>query len=115
MDSSLLLEGEGLIAVGRRAKERTDLIEQATEARSRAAMSEPAHRSIPLLDAAMILLQMVIQVAIGPVDDLLPEHCADRSWIGVMPIGRDPGRPHTRHGPRGAEECFSRGEVPCGT
>ena len=92
MDRSSLLEGEGLVAVGARAEKRTDRIEQATEVGSRAAMSEPAHRPISLFDAAMILLQMVVQVAIRPVNDLLPEHRADRSWIGVMPISRDPGR-----------------------
>ena len=89
MDSSLLLEGEGLIAVGRRAKERTDLIEQATEARSRAAMSEPVQRLIPLFDPPMILLRMVLQVALGPMCHLPPEHRAGRARIGVMPIGRD--------------------------
>ena len=99
----------------RRTEKRPDLIEQATKVRSRAAMSELAHQPTPLFDPSMILLQMVIQVAIGPVDYLLSEHRANRSRIGVMPIGRDSGRRHTSHDPRGAEERLSRREVSCVT
>ncbi len=63
MNGSPLLKGEELIAVRLRAEKRTHLVEQAAEARSRSAMFESAHRPVPLFDASMILLQVVIQVA----------------------------------------------------
>jgi hypothetical protein len=63
MNGSSLREGARLIAVELGPEKRAYLIEQAAEARSRGAMLEPAHRSIPLFDASMILLQVVIQVA----------------------------------------------------
>jgi hypothetical protein len=60
MDSSSLLKGEGLMAVRPRAEKRTDLIEQERGVGSRAAMFEPAHRPISLVDATMILFQMIV-------------------------------------------------------
>jgi hypothetical protein len=44
MDGSSLLEGEGLIAVGLGPEKGSYLVEQATEARRRGAVFEPAHR-----------------------------------------------------------------------
>jgi hypothetical protein len=64
MDRSSLLKEEGLMAVGPRAETCTDLIEQATAVGSRAAMSEPAHRPISLVDATLSLFQMMVSVAI---------------------------------------------------
>jgi hypothetical protein len=61
MNGSALLKGEGLVAVGLGAEKGSHLVEQAAEARRRGAMSEPAHRPITLFDAAMILLQLIIQ------------------------------------------------------
>jgi hypothetical protein len=61
MSGSALLQGERLIAVRLGAEKRTHLVEQSAEACSRGVTLEPTHRPIPLFDAAMILLQMVIQ------------------------------------------------------
>jgi hypothetical protein len=60
MNGSSLLEGEGLIVVGLRTEKGSYLVEQATEAYSSGAVFEPAHRSIPLFDPAMTLLNGLI-------------------------------------------------------
>jgi hypothetical protein len=61
----------------------------------------------------MILFQMVIQVAIGPVYDPVPEDLPNGAWVGVVASGGDPvGRP-TGHGPGRAEEGLGCREIPC--
>jgi hypothetical protein len=111
MNGASLLEGEGLMAARLRAEIRTYLVEQAAEPRSRGVTFEPAHRPIPWFDPAMILLQMVSQVAIGPMRHCFPEHGADRAGVGVMSIRRDAVRGHAGACPRGMEEGLRRGEV----
>jgi hypothetical protein len=60
MDGSSLPEGKELIAVRLGTEKGSYLVEQATEAYSSGAVFEPAHRSIPLFDPAMILLNGLI-------------------------------------------------------
>lgn len=60
MGGSSLLEGKELIAVRLRTEKGSYLVAQATEAYSSGAVFEPAHRSIPLFDPAMILLNELI-------------------------------------------------------
>ena len=74
-------------------------------------MLEPAHGTISLLDAAMILLQMVIQVAIGPVHDPVPEDLPNGTWVGIVAIGGNPVGRHAGHSPGRAEEGLSCREV----
>jgi hypothetical protein len=38
----------------------------------------------------VILLQSTVEVAIGPVKHVTAQGLADRSWIGIMPIGCHP-------------------------
>jgi hypothetical protein len=84
VDCSSLLEGKELIAVRPGTEEGSYFVEQATEAHRRGAAFEPAHRPIPLFDSSMILLQMVIQVAVGPVCDLVPEHMANSTVLSEL-------------------------------
>jgi hypothetical protein len=84
MDGSSLLEGKNLIAVRLGMEKGSHLVEQAAEAHSSDAVFEPAHRPIPFFDPSMILLQMVIQVAIGPMFYLVPEHMANGTWVGIV-------------------------------
>jgi hypothetical protein len=60
MDGSSLLEGKELIAAKRGTEKGSYHVEQATEAYSSGAVFEPTHRSIPLFDPAMILLNGLI-------------------------------------------------------
>jgi hypothetical protein len=104
MSRAALLQGEGLIAVRLGAEKRTHLVEQAAEARSRGAMFESAHRPIPLFDASMILLQVVIQVAIRAMLYVIPENITNGAGVGIMAIGGDAVWDHTGHRPGGTEE-----------
>jgi hypothetical protein len=98
-----------------RTQEGADLIEDTTEACSGGAMLKSTHGTGALFNAAMVLLQVIVQVASGPMGHLRSEHSTDRPWIAIMPIGRDPvGRP-SGHGPRGAAADLRRWEVPHGT
>jgi hypothetical protein len=111
MNGSSLREGERLIAVGLGAQKGSHLVEQAAEARSHGAMFEPAHGAIPLFDPAMILLQMVIQVSIGPMLHLVPEDMANGTWVRIVTIRGDALRGHASARPRSTEERLRRGEV----
>jgi hypothetical protein len=53
-----------LIAVRLGTEEGSYFVEQATEAHRRGAAFEPAHRSIPVFDSSMILLQMIVQITV---------------------------------------------------
>jgi hypothetical protein len=104
-------EGRGLIAGGPGAEKGSHLVGQAAEARRRGAMFEPARRPIPSFDAAMILLQVVIHVAIGPVCDVGPEGLAHGAWVGVVAIRADAVRYHAGARPGGTEERLRRGQA----
>jgi hypothetical protein len=47
----------------------------------------------------MILLQMGLQGASGPVHDPVPDDLPNGAWVGVVAIGGDPGGRHAGHGP----------------
>src|SRR5262249_18334086 len=73
---------------------------------------EATHWVSPLLDASMVLLQMIIQVAVRAMGDCLAQLRLDGSRIGIVPIGGDPVRHHLGDGPGGPEERLCRGTVP---
>jgi hypothetical protein len=60
-----------------------DLVEETTEACSSAERFESAHGSVSLFNTSVILLQMVIQIAVGPMRDLLSEDMAYSTRVGV--------------------------------
>jgi hypothetical protein len=53
MDAAAFCEGETLVVTRLRLEKAADLVEEATEARSRAERFEPAHGTVPLLHAAV--------------------------------------------------------------
>jgi hypothetical protein len=60
-------------------------VEASTEPGSRLATLEPAHRLISTLDAAMILLDPVVQILVGPMVHSFAEFSPDRPWVTVVP------------------------------
>jgi hypothetical protein len=83
-------QGNLLLHRGTDPKELAHFIKSATKACCRGHTSEPTHRVIALLDATVVLLQSIVEIAIGPVEHVTAQGLADRSWIGVMAIGRHP-------------------------
>jgi hypothetical protein len=61
-----------------------------------------------LFNAAMVLLQLIIQIAVRAMAHLFPPFRFDGAGIGVMPIGSYPLWHTTGDGPYGAEERFGR-------
>jgi len=51
-------------------------------------LSFSSHRPRPLLDASIVLLQMLVQGAVGTMTHLFLQRRFNRIGIGVVPIGR---------------------------
>jgi hypothetical protein len=60
----------------------------------------------------MVLLQPVVQVPVGSVQHLLPQHFLDRSRVGVVAICGHPIRADSRHPWCRSEESLGSGHVP---
>jgi hypothetical protein len=65
------------------------LLECRAEADRRRERAEPAQRIVPLLDAAVVLLDAVVLVATGAVRHHVAECLADGAGVGVVPVRRD--------------------------
>src|SRR3984957_2056114 len=78
--------GDLLIGSGAGTEEVAQLVVGATEFASRSWALEPAHRTVAAFDAAMILLQSVIEILAIAMPDTGPQGRPDRTGITVMPI-----------------------------
>ncbi len=65
MNAAAFCEGEALVVTRLRSEQGAALVEEAPEARSGAERFEPARGTVPLLHAAMVWLQMVVQIAMS--------------------------------------------------
>ena len=43
-----------------------------------------------MFDPTVVLLEPVIEVGIGSMEDISAKCCTDRAWVGVMPVRRYP-------------------------
>ena len=90
-----------------------DLVAQRAEGKAdagfRVEAAEPAHRTVALLDAQVILLQPVVQVLVAAVLDLPPRGLPDGRGAGGVPVGGHllPAVPHPSpaSGRRSAWRC----------
>jgi hypothetical protein len=88
--------GDLLIGSGAGTEKITQLVVGATEFAGRSWALEPAHRTIAAFDAAMILLQSVIEIPAVAMPHICAQDRPDRAGTAVVPIrgdpvGRDPG------------------------
>src|SRR3954471_23385013 len=93
-----------LVMAGAEEEKLAEFIVSATEPSRRSRALEAPHGSIAAFDAAVILLQPVVQVGAGPVPHILAEFGADRAGVAVVAIRRDPVRCHAGHRFGRAEE-----------
>src|SRR2546421_230615 len=95
----LALLGKGNPLLHRRPdpKELAHFIEGTAEARGLGHAAEPTHGGIALLDATVILLQSIVEGAVGPVKHVTAQGLADGTRVGVMPIGCHPFWGVTNH------------------
>jgi hypothetical protein len=98
MEGPALCERNGLVTVRLGTEKCSDLIKDAAEIRSGAEGFEPACGPVVLLDAPMILLEMIIQVAVRPMRYPIPKDVPNGAWIGIMAIGGDAVWDHAGHG-----------------
>ena len=103
---------DGLVVTATGTEKVAEFAVLPAEAVGRIVALEAAHTSDPTLDAAMVLLEPVVQVGAGPMPDGLAEHGADRSWIGAMAVRRHPLRLISHDRSRRAEERFGGTHVP---
>jgi hypothetical protein len=72
---------------------------------------EAAHQPIPVLDTAVVLLEMIVQVRVRPMPDGRVEPGADRTRVGILAVGRDPVGDTAGDGYGRAEERLGRGAI----
>jgi hypothetical protein len=70
----------------------THLVIDPTEPLRRPKTLESAHRVSSLLDASIVLLQMILEILVGTMRDLCSQLRFYGSGIGIVSIGGDPGR-----------------------
>jgi hypothetical protein len=105
------LKCEALIAVSLRLQKGTNLIEDLTETPSGVKGFESTHGLVLLFDSAMVLLQMIVQVAVRPVHHPLPENVPIGARVGITAIGRDAVRRHPSHRPRRPKKGLGRHQI----
>jgi hypothetical protein len=96
---------------GAGAQEVTQFIVASTEPVGRSGTLEPTHRLISTFDAAVILLQSIVEVAAGAVLHAFTQRRPDRSRITVVAIRGYPVRRHIGDCFGGLEERHRRGHV----
>src|ERR1700728_2064087 len=95
-----------LIGSGAGTEKATQLVVGATEFAGRSWALEPAHRTVAAFDAAMILLQPVVEILAVAMPPTRAQRRSDRPRITVVPIRGDPvGRDAGDHLGR-REECL---------
>jgi hypothetical protein len=114
MDVPTLRQREGLVAVRLRAEKGAELIKDVTETCSHRKGFEPSSGSEALLHSPMVLLQMVVEIAVGPVHHLVAKDGSDGTRVGVMAIRGDPLGRHTSHRPGRTEARLGCRKIPRG-
>ena len=104
MDAPALRKREGLVAVRLGAEKASDLIKDATETCGGGEGFEAAHGPVALFNAPMVLLEMIVQVAVGPVHHAVPGDLPNGAWVSIVAIGGDPVGRLPGHRPRRPKE-----------
>src|SRR4051794_41533087 len=97
---------------GARAEEVAQFIVGSTEPGGRSGALEAPRGPVAAFDAAVILLQPVVQITTASVPHALAQLGADRPGVAVVAVGRDPVRCHAGDRLRGPEECLGRCHIP---
>ena len=74
---------------GSRIQVITEFVKTSTEAGSAAMALEAPRRSVTALDPAMVLLDPIIQIPVGPVFHSVVQFGPTRAWVTVVTIRRD--------------------------
>jgi hypothetical protein len=89
--------GNRLAHAGPAAQEVSELIVAAAIPPRRSIALQSKHRSTSALDAAVILLKSVVQIATCPMPHMAAEFCPDCTGIGIVAVRGDPIRGYPGH------------------
>src|SRR3954453_18454536 len=104
---SAAIGGNVLVVAEARAGKVAQFVGGSAEPGGRSGTLEAPHGPITAFDAAVVLLQPVVQVATGPVPHTFAQLGPDRAGVAVVAIRRDPVRCHASDRLGGAEELLS--------
>src|SRR5215213_11590712 len=104
VEQSAAVGGHMLMGAGARAEKVAQFVVSPAEPGGRSGAFEAPHGPISTFDAAVILLQPVVQVGAGPVPHTFAQLGPDRPGVAVVAIRRDPVRCDAGHRLGGAEE-----------
>ena len=89
--------GNTLAHAGPAAQETSELVVAAAMPPRRSNALQSKHRSTSALDAAVILLKSVVQIATCPMPHMAAELCPDCPGIGIVAVRGDPIRGYAGH------------------
>src|SRR6516165_2626471 len=89
--------GNMLAHAGPAAQEVSELVVAAAIPPRRSSALQSKHRSTSALDAAVILLKSVVQIATCPMPHMAAELCPDCPGIGIVTVRGDPIRDYAGH------------------
>jgi hypothetical protein len=72
----------------------------------------PSHGSVPIFDPSMVLLKLVFQAHVGPMQNLSTQLTLDCCGIAIMAIGGDAVWHNSGHRSRRTEERFGGRKIP---
>src|SRR3954469_16035748 len=94
---SAAIGGNMLVMAGAEAEKVAQFVVSPAEPGGRSGAFEAPHGPVATFDAAVVLLQPVVQVGTGPVPHILAELGPDRPGVAVVAVCRDPVRCHAGH------------------
>src|ERR1700746_954558 len=103
--------GNMLAHAGAAAQEVSELVVAAAIPPRRSSALQSQHRSTSALDAAVILLKSVVQIATCPMPHMAAELCPDCPGIGIVAVGGDPIRGYAGHRLCRSKEGLGGGKV----
>src|SRR5947207_3911192 len=93
------------------AQEVSELVVAAAIPPRRSGALQSKHRSTSALDAAVILLKSVVQIATCPMPHMAAELCPDCPGIGIVAVRGDPIRDYAGHRLCRSKEGLGGGKV----
>ena len=103
--------GNTLAHAGPAAQEVSELVVASATPPRRSSALQSKHRSTSALDAAVILLKSVVQIATCPMPHMAAEFCPDRPGIGIVAVRGDPIRGYAGHRLCRSKEGLGGGKV----
>src|ERR1700746_1708060 len=103
--------GNTLAHAGPAAQEVSELVVAAAIPPRRSRALQSKHRSTSALDAAVILLKSVVQIATCPMPHMAAEFCPDCPGIGIVAVRGDPIRGYPGHRLCRSKEGLGGGKV----